>query len=138
MPAGADKFVFFLAPISGLVVALLFYQWTRPANLTPAWIFGYAGVFVVATLMQGQRVVAAEVVACRRVVDSGEEVGVGVCEELLARQHLRQQVVGLGMGRMQCGEFFQSGARLGKITALVGTYGLTKDVHSALNIVCES
>jgi hypothetical protein len=67
-------------------------------------------LFVVAAFMQRKRVVAAEIVALRRVLDGGEEVGVGLCEELLARQHHRQQVAGLGMGRMQRGELFQSGA----------------------------
>ena len=50
--------VFFLAPLSGLVMTLLFYQWTRPANLTPASVFGYAGVFVVAMLTGGVLVYA--------------------------------------------------------------------------------
>lgn len=38
-----------LAPIIGLYVTLPLYHWTRPENLTPAWILGYAGAFVVAT-----------------------------------------------------------------------------------------
>lgn len=38
-----------LAPIIGLFVTLPLYQWTRPENLTPAWILAYAGTFAVAT-----------------------------------------------------------------------------------------
>lgn len=45
--------ILILAPIIGLLVTLPLYQWTRPDNLTPAWILGYAGVFVVATFAGG-------------------------------------------------------------------------------------
>lgn len=41
--------LFILSPIIGLFVTLPLYQWTRPDNLTPGWILGYATAFVVAT-----------------------------------------------------------------------------------------
>lgn len=41
--------ILILAPIIGLFVTLPLYQWTRPDNLTPAWILGYVGAFVIAT-----------------------------------------------------------------------------------------
>lgn len=41
--------LFILSPIIGLFVTLPLYQWTRPDNLTPGWILGYAVAFVVAT-----------------------------------------------------------------------------------------
>ncbi len=41
--------ILILAPIIGLFVTLPLYQWTHPDNLTPAWILGYAGTFVIAT-----------------------------------------------------------------------------------------
>lgn len=41
--------IFILSPIIGLYVTLPLYQWTRPDNLTPGWILGYAVAFVVAT-----------------------------------------------------------------------------------------
>ncbi len=43
--------IFILAPIVGLGVTLLGYQWTRPDHVTAAWILGYAGVFVIATFV---------------------------------------------------------------------------------------
>lgn len=41
--------ILILSPIIGLFVTLLTYQWTRPDNLTSAWILAYTGVLVITT-----------------------------------------------------------------------------------------
>lgn len=50
--------IFILSPIIGLYVTLPIYQWTRPDNLTPGWILGYASMFVVATFVGAMLVYA--------------------------------------------------------------------------------
>lgn len=50
--------ILILAPIVGLFVTLPLYHWTRPDNLTPAWILGYASMFVVATFVGAMLVYA--------------------------------------------------------------------------------
>ncbi len=50
--------ILILAPIVGLFVTLPLYHWTRPDNLTPAWMLGYASMFVVATFVGAMLVYA--------------------------------------------------------------------------------
>jgi hypothetical protein len=68
--------------------------------------------------------VAAEIVALRRMPDRREKVGFGLGVTLLARQQHRQQVARFRMGWRDGGDFFQPGARGGEIAAPVGIQGL--------------
>lgn len=60
-----------LAPLTGAIATLLIYRWTAPDQLTTAWIFGYAGLFLVTAWLG-----AMLVYALRRLLLAAVIVGV--------------------------------------------------------------
>lgn len=64
--------VLILAPLTGAIATLLIYRWTAPGQLTTAWIFGYAGIFLVTAWLG-----AMLVYALRRLLLAAVIFGIG-------------------------------------------------------------
>lgn len=94
------------------------------------------GLFAVAALMQGKGIVAAEIMALRRIPQRGEKVRFGFTETPFASQQNCQQMTHLGMVGCFGGDFFQKVARGGEITPPVSVLSLGKCVLRGYRMAC--